>query len=321
MLTLTRRPGIGQVQFTVEGEPLAVPGRDNVQTAPGALVSREDYQSLLRRTAPRGMLEDGVEPDGTLPPDTTTTETDGERGRALTRRRRPERGAGPQRLRPPTAASVGREVGGRAARRPSTRRPPRRPTRGGGGRGGGRGRGGGGRGGEGGGVEGGGSTAPSAGGGGGGAVGDDPSCRVRRRPIRSVQPLDSVGPALPVLVHLDPQLEERPRRQLAATAVPTSFSTWPPRPMTIPFWLSRSTMISTVIRSPSHSETRVAIEYGSSSRVTASNCSRTSSATHCSSGASRTVSAGKNAGPPACAPRGGRRTRLQPSPVRADSGK
>ena len=67
VLTLTRRPGIGQVQFTVEGEPLAVPGRDNVQTAPGALVSREDYQSLL--------LEDGVEEGTTLPPDTTTTET------------------------------------------------------------------------------------------------------------------------------------------------------------------------------------------------------------------------------------------------------
>ena len=32
--------------------------------------------------------------------------------------------------------------------------------------------------------------------------------------------------------------------------------------MTIPFWLSRSTRISTVMRSPSHSATRVAIEYG-----------------------------------------------------------
>lgn len=47
VLTLTRRPGIGQVQFTLDGEPLAVPGRDNVQTAPGDLVSRNDYESLL----------------------------------------------------------------------------------------------------------------------------------------------------------------------------------------------------------------------------------------------------------------------------------
>ena len=50
----------------------------------------------------------------------------------------------------------------------------------------------------------------------------------------------------------------------------------------MPFWLSRSTRISTVMCDPSHSLTRVAIEYGSSSRVTASSCSRTSSATHCS---------------------------------------
>ena len=37
----------------------------------------------------------------------------------------------------------------------------------------------------------------------------------------------------------------------------------------MPFWLSRSTRISTRMRGHSHSVTRVAIEYGSSSRVTA----------------------------------------------------
>ena len=47
VLTLTRRPGIGQVQFTVDGVPLAVPGRDNVIRDPGELVSFEDYESLL----------------------------------------------------------------------------------------------------------------------------------------------------------------------------------------------------------------------------------------------------------------------------------
>ena len=50
-----------------------------------------------------------------------------------------------------------------------------------------------------------------------------------------------------------------------ATAVPTILRTAPPLPMTIPFWLSRSTMISQRIRGHSHSVTTVAIEYGNSS--------------------------------------------------------
>ena len=152
---------------------------------------------------------------------------------------------------------------------------------------------------------------------------DDHDDRPRPRPrlavdvsYPSVEPVDAVGPALPVLVDLDPQHQVRPLRAAAARArSPTCLSTCPPRPMTMPFWLSRSTMISTVMRSPSHSATRVAIEYGSSSRVTASSCSRTSSATHCSSGTSRTVSLGKYAGPS-----GSRATRCStsaatPSPV------
>ena len=65
MLTLTRRPGIGQVQFTLDGEPLALPGRDNVQTVPGALVSRNDYRSLL--------LEPNAEPETTPEPSSPTT--------------------------------------------------------------------------------------------------------------------------------------------------------------------------------------------------------------------------------------------------------
>lgn len=66
VLTLTRRPGIGQVQFTLDDEPLAVPGKEGAQTEPGALVSRVDYESLLV----------GAGPDGEEPVDeTTTTET------------------------------------------------------------------------------------------------------------------------------------------------------------------------------------------------------------------------------------------------------
>ena len=70
VLTLTRRPGIGQVQFTLDGEPLAVPGRGNVQTAPGALVSRNDYQSLL--------LEQSAETETPTEESPTTTTTPSE---------------------------------------------------------------------------------------------------------------------------------------------------------------------------------------------------------------------------------------------------
>ena len=46
------------------------------------------------------------------------------------------------------------------------------------------------------------------------------------------------------------------------------------------------------MRGHSHSVTRVAIEWGSSSWVTASSCSRTSSATQNASGTSVTMSSG-----------------------------
>ncbi len=60
VLTLTRRPGIGQVQFSVDGEPIGVPGRDNVIRAAGDLVSFEDYESLLveRNTEPTVAVTD-----------------------------------------------------------------------------------------------------------------------------------------------------------------------------------------------------------------------------------------------------------------------
>ncbi len=52
VMTFTRRPGIGQVIFTVDGENVSVPrGRGNLAT-PGSAVSFDDYSSLL--VAPTG---------------------------------------------------------------------------------------------------------------------------------------------------------------------------------------------------------------------------------------------------------------------------
>ena len=70
VLTLTRRPGIGQVQFTLDGEPLTVPGRDNVQTEPGALVSRDDYRSLLLEPSAETETTPEPAPPTAAPPST-----------------------------------------------------------------------------------------------------------------------------------------------------------------------------------------------------------------------------------------------------------
>jgi spore germination protein GerM len=47
VLTLTRRQGIGQVQFRLDGEPMQVTKLGNVLSAPGEPVARIDYASLL----------------------------------------------------------------------------------------------------------------------------------------------------------------------------------------------------------------------------------------------------------------------------------
>ena len=59
------------------------------------------------------------------------------------------------------------------------------------------------------------------------------------------QSLERLGPALPVLVDPDHQLEESAWPSWARTSVPTCLSTSPPLPITMPFWESRSTRIST----------------------------------------------------------------------------
>jgi hypothetical protein len=50
VLTLVRRPGIGQVKFTLDGEPMRVQRADGLQTEPGEVVSLQDYESLLTGT-------------------------------------------------------------------------------------------------------------------------------------------------------------------------------------------------------------------------------------------------------------------------------
>lgn len=61
VLTLVRRPGIGQVKFTLDGEPMRVQRADGLQTEPGEDVALKDYESLLT----------GIEPTTTT--STTTT--------------------------------------------------------------------------------------------------------------------------------------------------------------------------------------------------------------------------------------------------------
>ena len=47
VLTLTQRPGVGQVRFTTDGELQRVPRGDGLQSEAGEPVSRQDYLSLL----------------------------------------------------------------------------------------------------------------------------------------------------------------------------------------------------------------------------------------------------------------------------------
>ena len=47
VMTLVNRPGIGQVRFTLDGEPQRVPREDGLQSEPGERVSLNDYESLL----------------------------------------------------------------------------------------------------------------------------------------------------------------------------------------------------------------------------------------------------------------------------------
>lgn len=47
VLTFTRRPGVGQIIFTVDGESIAVPRGRGDLAKPGTAVSFDDYSSLL----------------------------------------------------------------------------------------------------------------------------------------------------------------------------------------------------------------------------------------------------------------------------------
>lgn len=50
VLTFTRRPGVGQIIFSVDGEPVAVPRGRGDLAKPGSPVSFDDYSSLLIAT-------------------------------------------------------------------------------------------------------------------------------------------------------------------------------------------------------------------------------------------------------------------------------
>jgi hypothetical protein len=53
VLTLTDQPGIDQVDFSLDGEPLAVFDRNNTLSEPGEAVGRDDYEVLLAGAEPR----------------------------------------------------------------------------------------------------------------------------------------------------------------------------------------------------------------------------------------------------------------------------
>jgi hypothetical protein len=71
VLTLTQRPGVGQVSFTLDGEPLQVPKLGNVLSDPGEPVARIDYVSLL--VQPEGSATTDVPPTTTATTATTAT--------------------------------------------------------------------------------------------------------------------------------------------------------------------------------------------------------------------------------------------------------
>jgi hypothetical protein len=72
VLTLTTRPGIGQVRFTLDGSPMRVPRREGLQSEPGQLVSAQDYVSLLIPEATTTTIaEPPVAPPAVTPAPTT----------------------------------------------------------------------------------------------------------------------------------------------------------------------------------------------------------------------------------------------------------
>jgi spore germination protein GerM len=76
VLTLTKRPSVGQVRFTLDGEPLAVPKLGNVLSDPGEPVARIDYLSLLDQSEVSATTDvptptAPTSPDGTVAPSTT----------------------------------------------------------------------------------------------------------------------------------------------------------------------------------------------------------------------------------------------------------
>lgn len=66
VLTLTEQPGIDLVDFTLEGEPLAVYLRDNQLGEPGEAVTEDDYELLLEDETDPTAAPTAVATDSTL---------------------------------------------------------------------------------------------------------------------------------------------------------------------------------------------------------------------------------------------------------------
>ncbi len=75
VLTLTQRPGIGQVRFTLDGGLMRVQRGDGLQTEPGETVSAADYASLLDVTATTTTVITVGPPSSTDPAATAHDET------------------------------------------------------------------------------------------------------------------------------------------------------------------------------------------------------------------------------------------------------
>ena len=76
VLTLTSQSGVGQVRFTLEGEPLRVRRGNNRVSPPGEPVSSDDYAVLLAGDSVGDSPTTGTAPETTEP--TTDTESESE---------------------------------------------------------------------------------------------------------------------------------------------------------------------------------------------------------------------------------------------------
>lgn len=76
VLTLTGRPGVGPIVFTLDGDPIRVFRGDASLTDPGEAVSRDDYVSLLSGGPVASTTTSTTSTSTTMPSGTTSTVAD-----------------------------------------------------------------------------------------------------------------------------------------------------------------------------------------------------------------------------------------------------